>query len=100
MTQFVLDRKKRPAEKFQVGIDFTDDVGSDPPVSHTVVADDRSGNDVTATILSAATLAGNVSKVTVQVGTDNATYRIVFTVTTAAGMIYQHSLLMPVLTGS
>lgn len=99
MTQFVLDRKKRPAEKFQIGVDFTSDVTDslgavDAPASHTITAVDQSGADVTGTVVAAPVLGGNVSRCTCLAGADGMTYTFWFTVTTAGGMIYQHSVVV------
>src|SRR5687767_9600411 len=98
--EFELDRKKRPSEKFPISVDFTNDinaVGGDAAASHVVTAKDDAGADVSATILTGATLTGNVSKVTLQVGNTGRTYYVFFKVTTNAGHIYEHSVTVPVL---
>lgn len=97
--EFTLPRGKRPSERFDIGIDFTPDLGgSDPAVSHIVTAYDDADQDVSATFLEGAALAGNISKVFVKAGIDGMTYNVVFKVTSAAGEKFEHSIVVPVMT--
>lgn len=97
MTQFVLDRKKRPSEEFDIGIDFTNDLDDgDVPISHQVLAFDQSGADASAQFIESPVLAGNTSKVSVKAGSDGMTYRVAFSVLTAAGKSYEHGVIVAV----
>lgn len=90
-----LGRKKRPGEKFPVGLDFTADMNAtDSLASVAVTATDPSGADVTGQITEASFVSGNIAIVTLKNGLDGLTYRLRFVVTTAAGYNYEHDLLV------
>jgi hypothetical protein len=93
----VLTRTKRPAEKFPLSWDFTEDVlPPDAYSAHAITATDvASGVDVSATILENAAHSdalGTVLTVRIKAGTDAHDYDILYQVTTTDGNIYQHVL--------
>jgi hypothetical protein len=94
--EFTLTRGKRPSETLQIGVDVTNDLlTGDASVSHTITAWDGV-TDVSATCLTTPVLAGNVSKVNITAGVVGKTYRVQFIVTTVAGYVYEHDVVVPV----
>lgn len=95
--QFILDRRKRPIERFRIGIDFTEDLDvTDTIQSQIVTAVDKSGTDVTGALLSGALISGNIVSVVIAAGVDGQTYRVFFKATTVNGLIFQHSVFVQV----
>lgn len=95
--QFQLDRRKRPNEKFRIGIDFTGDLEvGDSVASQTITAVDSKGTVVTGTLLASPGFNGNIVSALVQAGTEGMVYRVFFQATTSNGSILQHSVVVPV----
>jgi hypothetical protein len=96
--RFTLPRRKRPSERFPIGVDLTNELEvGDTLVTHTITAWDGV-TDVTLTLLEAPTLGPAISSATLKNGVDGKTYRVNFVVNTAAGNEYEHDILISVTT--
>lgn len=99
--QFTLARGKRPDEKFDIEVDFTDDMeDGDTIATATVSAHDEAdpGTDLTATLTENLVDVGLVVGCRIKAGTDGKTYVFRFKVTTANGDILEHDVLVGVAT--
>ena len=96
--RFIFRRGKRPAERIRISLDFANDLGSDLPQSFTITAIDTAtpGADASLALLEAPERVGSVLYVTVKGGEDRHLYAVLFSLTTAAGLVYQHDVLLPV----
>lgn len=97
--RFSFTRGKRPAERIRLSLDFANDLGdTDNPQGLAVSAFDVTdpGTDLTAAILENSALVGSVGSVTVKAGAAGKAYAIVFQLTAASTLIYQHDVIVKV----
>lgn len=97
--RMTLDRKKRPNEKFPIGVDFSNDLEvGDSVITKTVTAldADNANTDVTGTFISTTSLSGNVIGAVIQAGTTGHRYRVIFKATTNLSRTYEHEVLVEV----
>lgn len=94
------DRSKRPNEQFPYGVNFTNDLEPGDIGITLVVTSSVGGVDSTATHVAESQIieAGTVAVATIRGGVAGTTISVVFRLSTAAGRIYEHELLIPVAT--
>ena len=94
-----MDFWKYPSEKFEISMDFSSLLGASETISAaTVTAYDKDGQDVSATLLDAATktIDGGSIKIHVRNGTAGERYKIVFQADTSLPQIFQEKALCEV----
>lgn len=97
--RFTLARRKRPNEKFSIGIDFTNDLEVGDALTNTrttTVLDGADGSDATGTVFVSDSVAGNIVSALIQAGAAGHQYRVIFKVTTQLARIYEHEILVNV----
>jgi hypothetical protein len=99
--RFYLSRKKRPSEKVQVSIDFTNDLGQGDTVSgQAVTCYDQAdpATDLTSTMIENATRTANVVLATVKNGVAGKSYLVKMVATSSAGFTYESDIAVDVRT--
>lgn len=98
---FRLRRAKRVREKWMVATNvgpelFPGDSAASQVIKAYAFVNGEKGSDVTDTLLEGAGLEGDVAKVRLQAGADGADYLLDFQVTTQAGDVIVHTLVVAV----
>lgn len=94
--RFYFQRKKRPGETIQIGVDFTTDmVSGDTIAAEDVSARTADGADA-PTFIGAPAIDGKAVKVAITGGDDGTTYLVTFVATTALGHVLEHEIEVPV----
>jgi hypothetical protein len=98
--RFTLARGKRPAERLRLSVDFANDLGAtDNPQGLVISVVDVTdpGTDLTATMIENPTLVGSVGSAILKAGAAGKSYAMLFQLTAASTLIYQHDILVKVL---
>jgi hypothetical protein len=99
--QFTLSRGKRPDEKFDIEVDFADDMESGDAISSSSVeAFDQSdpSTDLTATLTENLATVGAIVSVRFKAGTAGKTYVLRYEITTTGGDVFEHDVIVAVST--
>lgn len=98
--RFTLDRRMRPDEKIRISMDFVNDIPAGDAIATlacTAATMDEPNVDLTAANLEASGYVGTVAAVTVKLPPVNKDLIVLYKVMTAAGYIFEHDVLIPVL---
>jgi hypothetical protein len=97
--EIILERGKRPSERFPIGINFRNDLEpGDAVASFAVTAlDADTGADITLAATESTALTGAAVTTVIKAGAAGQKYRIKFEVDTVLGLHYEHSILLTIL---